>query len=132
MLNKAAVILFLFSNTEVMAVEKPLCFRPQDMSNSKAVKQYLDCRKKNEGAKPLDYLVKFPANTDDINPQERCTIYRDGSYKCLQDPVRFVVKEKSKDAPMNSPIPETTATATPTTGDALVPINPSASPMPNK
>lgn len=95
------------------------CFRPQDMSNSKAVQFFEECKNKNEKIceknltaktcaahkKPVDFLKRFPTNTNDINPNERCTVYKDGSYRCLQDPVRFIAKEKTIESPVATPSP---------------------------
>ena len=87
-----------------MALAEEICFRPQDMSNSKAVKLYEACREKHEMPKPVDYLTRFPPNVENINPNERCTIFKDGSYKCVQDPIRFVVKEKVREDSMPAPL----------------------------
>jgi hypothetical protein len=127
------------------------CIRPQDMSNSKAVDYFMNCKKKIEGLcekdahlkycatikRPADYNARFPMNTVDIDPQQRCTVYRDGSYKCLQDPVRFIAKQRTNDAPIAVPTPtpdeSTDQTAKPAAPQPVIaPGTPSGPLPPNK
>lgn len=99
----------------------PQCPRPADMSVSKAVSDYHSCldkkkklcsqRNKEKDPACIKFRassappVRFPDNPEDINPTERCTIYRDGSYRCVQNPVRFVTKDapKAQSAPTVAP-----------------------------
>lgn len=106
-------LFFLLAASSLGLAEEFVCFRPQDLSNYKAIRSYEACMNKKEAhcerrehAKEnqclphpqlADYLKRFPSNPEDIIPSERCTIYKDGWYRCLQDPIRFVVKEEHKE-----------------------------------
>jgi hypothetical protein len=103
------------------AEQIPICPRPADMSVTKAVAEYhscLDkkkkaCRTKEKHPECVKLKVasepppRFPENPEDINPAERCSIFKDGSYKCVQNPVRFIAKEKPPVfvPPASSPAP---------------------------
>jgi hypothetical protein len=130
-----SVLLIFYFSIGLFNLEAPaqaaVCFRPQDMSNQKAVELYVSCRKKLEvicektpknldcGSlkKPVDLQRRFPPNVDDIDPQARCTVYRDGSYRCLQDPIRFVAKQRTNEGTISIPSP---------TPEPVSPENPAA------
>src|SRR5947209_5193436 len=87
------------------AAAAPRCVRPTDFSVGKAVTSYEDCLKRREkfclsheklkecqndtAAQKLNKKRIVFTNPRDVNPEERCSIQRDGSYHCIQDPIRF-------------------------------------------
>jgi hypothetical protein len=81
----------------------PTCVRPIDFSNGKFVASYAGCLKRQDefcqkhkenktcDARPVNPgKPYFKTTVDDIEPRERCKVNKDGSYKCLQDPIRII------------------------------------------
>jgi len=126
-----------FAETKPSTATIPICKRPIDMSIPTEVLKYDLCLKKkrlycdkNEGLKEcIAYrLSERPKTlsstvTADALASDRCTILRDGSYKCKQDPLRFVIKETPRATqPQSSPAAPANSSSdnaeTPTTDDS--------------
>lgn len=114
-MGNMALFLFLANLVWSQGSGPARCVRPLDMSQARLVKSYIACldkraalckqtqNKKLPACKPVstmaDFRKRFPENVADINPKERCQILKTGAYSCLQDPIRFIVKEEAKPAP---------------------------------
>jgi hypothetical protein len=132
-----------FAQTQVQATLKPAetlprCVRPRDFSNGKFVASYEACLKRQdafcnahkESKVCLNRNVPqgkpyFKTTVDDIDPSKRCQILKDGSYQCLQDPVRFMAPITQANAPpipvQGAPSPVVTPTTSgPTSADVPV------------
>ncbi len=112
------------------------CPRPKDMSVSKAVVNYSACLAKkrdycerNQKLKECQSFLASQKSVDFSNkgnlPSERCAIQRDGSYKCVQNPLRFVLK----DSP-NVSAPATSATPEPSASSEEAPASPTPAESP--
>ncbi|CAM6000334.1 unnamed protein product [Sphagnum balticum] len=105
--------LLIFANLLALAAQgadkMPTCVRPADFSMGKFVasyeaclnrqKKFCDSHKESKECAALPQKSGHPyfkVTVDDIDPTKRCKILPDGSYRCLQDPVRFI-------APINNP-----------------------------
>jgi hypothetical protein len=100
---KVFFTILFFINSGYAAGLMPRCVRPKDFSMGKFVATYEACLGRqskfcntHKESKECASLLQRPAHpyfkvtVDDIDPTKRCKILRDGSYRCLQDPVRLI------------------------------------------
>ncbi len=138
------VILFLIfmapvaiaAESKTNAVSLPVCTRPMDMSLPVPVLKYAECLNKKrqlcnkherhkecvEFRKTEHPKAVSSTIAADALPSERCAIQRDGSYKCRQDALRFVIKETPKTTqPTATPIKNSTEEKSEATEGAAAP-----------
>jgi hypothetical protein len=94
----------------------PKCYRPKDFSVGKLVSSYEACLArqksyclghteiKNCGSFQSTGKPYYKVAADEIDPTKRCRITKDGSYVCLQDPIKLVLPEEPHAEPVASPI----------------------------
>jgi hypothetical protein len=96
-----AISLLLLSWKNLFAADViPVCQRPTDFSDFKLVSGYEDCIKRRASFCEHHEKIKECQKTKkdlgikEPDPAERCSIQRDGSYRCQQDPIRFISPEE--------------------------------------
>jgi len=135
------IVLLLFSASSFgLGIET--CNRPHDFSQTNAVKnyenclsqQYSYCQQHSDSATCKKFLATWrktesPMSVRQEDLPKRCSILHDGSYRCVQKPLRLLPPEPE---PIFTP-PTTTdegegsappASPTPGTGGASVPLPP--------
>jgi hypothetical protein len=138
MLTKCALVLFLvgalttFAQAEKSKTGMPRCPRPRDFSQGRPVSDYEACMKRqrtycadHDGDQDCAQIKPPQAfdphsRSDQADPSKRCSVQKDGSYVCLQDPLRFTGNNEEEEAPG-------TPASSPTTSDVpLENANPAA------
>ena len=94
----------------------PHCVRPVDFANGKFVASYEACLKRQASFCLAHKINKeclnlpvdagkpyFKITVDDIDPKKSCKVQKDGSYACIQDPVRFMAPITQTNSPKVEP-----------------------------
>src|SRR5271154_1270279 len=115
-------ILFLI-NASYGLEKMPTCVSPKDFSMGKFVGTYEACLNRqakfcvaHKESKECAALPEkpphpyFKVTVDDIDPTKRCKILEDGSYRCLQDPIRFMTPTNNQGAPGSGSGPQVGST----------------------
>ena len=111
----------------------PRCYRPKDFSVGKLVSSYEAClvrqrtfcvahpEIKNCGSGQPTGKPYYKVADDEIDPTKRCKITKDGSYLCLQDPIRLVLPETPAAEPVPTPSGSPGASPNGTPGSTALP-----------